>query len=100
MLGVDKRGHAAGLLRFGDHLQGNGRLAGRFRAEDFDHASARETTHAEGRVEGNRAGGDNGNRNNGFFRSQPHNGALPKLLFDLGEREINCFGTFVGHASS
>jgi hypothetical protein len=42
VLGIDERRHAAQLLRLGNHLQGDGGFAGRFRPEDFDHASARK----------------------------------------------------------
>ena len=39
---VDECGLAAELLRFGDHVQRERRLAARFRAVDFDYAAARE----------------------------------------------------------
>ena len=100
MLGVDERRHAAGLLRLGDHLQRDGGLAGRLRPEDLDHAAARKAAHAQCGVKGDRAGGNYRDRDDGFLRPQPHDGALAKLLLDLGEREINCFGTFVGHDGS
>ncbi len=48
---VDERRHAALLLRFGDHLQGDGGLAGRFRAEDLDDAAARKAAHAQSGVQ-------------------------------------------------
>ena len=48
MFGVDEGGEPTILLRFGDHLQRDGCLAGRLRAEDFDDPSAREAAHAEG----------------------------------------------------
>ena len=53
MLRVHECRRAAGLLRLGDHLQGDGRLARRFRPEDFDHAPAGESADAERRVERN-----------------------------------------------
>jgi len=40
VLGVDKGADAALLLHFGDHLQGEGGLALRFRAVDLDHPAA------------------------------------------------------------
>ena len=51
VLGIDKRRHAAGLLGLGNHLQRNGRLAGRFRPEDLNHAAARNAADAQRRVE-------------------------------------------------
>ena len=58
MLGVDEGGHAALLLGVGDGVQGDGRLAARFRAEDFDDAAARQALAAQGDVQAQGAGGD------------------------------------------
>ena len=49
VLGVDEGGDAARLLGFGDDVQGQGRLAGRFRAVDLDDAAARECRRRRGR---------------------------------------------------
>ena len=107
MLGIDKRRHASGLLRLGNYLQGNGSFAGRFRAEDFHDTSARKASHAQRGIERNRARGNHRDRDDGFFRPQPHDGTFAKLLFNLCECEIDCFdalvvalfgpATFVGH---
>jgi hypothetical protein len=51
VFGVDKCRHAPHLLRLGDHLQCDGRFTRRLRPEDFHHATARETAHAQRSVE-------------------------------------------------
>ena len=58
VLGVDERGDAAGLLRLGDDVQREGRLAGGLRAEDLDHAAARHPADPERDVDAERPGGD------------------------------------------
>ena len=87
VLHVDEGRHAAGLLRFGDHLQRDRGFAGRFRAENFDDAAARKSAHAQRVVERNGAGRNRRHRHDGFLRPQPHNGAFAELLFNLAERE-------------
>ena len=96
VLGVYKRRQAAGLLRFCDHLQGDGGLAAGFRAENFHHPAAGESAHAQSGVEADGAGGDDRNGQN-FPRPQAHDGAFAKLLFDLRQREVNRSAFFVGH---
>ena len=51
VLDVDEGGHAADLLRFGDHLQRDRGFARRFRAEDLDNAPARKSADAQRVVE-------------------------------------------------
>jgi hypothetical protein len=46
MLRVHKRRQAAGLLRLGNDLQRNRRLARRLRPEDLNHPPARHAAHA------------------------------------------------------
>ena len=58
VLGVDERAHAAELLRLGDHVVDERRLAGGLRAEDLDDAPARHAADAEREVERQRARGD------------------------------------------
>ena len=55
MFGVDEGANAALLLRFGDDLQRQRRLAGGFRSIDFDDAALRQTADAERDVEPERA---------------------------------------------
>ena len=50
VLGIHERGHAASLLRLGNHLQSDGGLTRRLRPENFHHASAGKSADAEGRV--------------------------------------------------
>ena len=54
VLRVHEGRHAAELLRLGDHLQREGRLAGGFRAEDLNDASAGEAASAERRIKRDR----------------------------------------------
>ena len=56
VLGVDERGDAAGLLRFGDGVERERRLAARLGAVDLDDAAARVAADAERVVERERAG--------------------------------------------
>ena len=46
VLGIDKGGRATHLLDFCDHVQGQRRLTGTFRTEDFDHPAARQAANA------------------------------------------------------
>ena len=83
VLRVNERGLAAELLRFGDDVQSEGRLAARFRAVDFDHASAREAADAERCVNRNRAGRDHADRDENVAVSQAHDRAFAVRLFNL-----------------
>ena len=60
VLDIDECRHAADLLRFGDHLQRDGRFARRFRAKDFADAAARKSTDSQRIIERNGAGGNRG----------------------------------------
>ncbi len=89
MLGIDEGGHSALFLRLTNHLQRDGGLAGRLRAEDLDHTAAREAADTERRVERDGAGGDHGDGNHGSLAAQLHDGALAKLLFDLRQSQVD-----------
>ena len=58
MFGVDKRSEATGLLRVGDDVQHERRLAGRFRAENFNDPAAGHAADPQRQVERQRAGGN------------------------------------------
>ena len=85
VLGVDERAHAARLLGFGDDVEDEGRLAVGFGPEDFDDAAAGHAVDAEGHVEGERAGGDEGDLGEGAFAAEAHDGAFAEFLLDLRE---------------
>ena len=68
VLGVDEGGDAAGLLRVGDGVQGDGRLARALRAVDLDDAAAGQPADAERDVERDRAGRDDLDRGAGRRR--------------------------------
>ena len=76
------------FLGLGDDLQCNGGLAGRFRAEDFGDAAARHAADAERGVEGDGAGRDDGDGDDGLFAAEAHDGTLAELLFNLRKRQI------------
>jgi len=97
---VHKGGHASGLLRLGNYLQRDRGFARRFRPEDFDHTAAGKSAHSERRVKRNRAGRNHRDGDDGFLRSQTHDRALAKLLFDLRKRQINRLGSFICHENS
>ena len=91
MLGVDKGAHAAALLRFRDTLERERGLARGLRPVDFDHATARQSAHAERQVEPQRAGRNH--REVGFDRllAELHDRTLAELLFDLAKGQIERF---------
>ena len=84
VLGVHERRHAAALLRLGDDVQRQRRLARRLRAVDLDDAAAGEAAHAQRGVDRQRAGGDGGDVDL-LAAAEPHDRALAELLVDLGE---------------
>jgi hypothetical protein len=73
---------AAGLLRVGDGVEGDRRLARGLRAVDLDDAPARQTTDAEGDVERDGSGGDHLD-GGPHVVTQTHHGALAVALLDL-----------------
>ncbi len=73
MFGVDIGRDAAFFLRFGDDVEGESRLAGRFRSENFYDASAGNTTNAKRGVESDRAGRNDIKINFRFF-AEHHDG--------------------------
>ena len=83
MLCIDKGGVPAHFLRFRNHMQSDGGLAGRFRPVDFDDASPRDTAHTQGDVQRQGPGRD------GFhvhFRArfaEAHDGAFAEVLLYL-----------------
>ena len=79
---IDEGGDAAKLLGFGNGVQGECRLAGRFRSVDFDNAAAGEASHAECHVELDASGRDDRD----FFdrlAAEGHDGTFTIILFDL-----------------
>jgi len=58
VLGIDIRRHATGLLGFRHDVQGQRRLAGALRSINLDDAPARNSAHADCRVEAERGGGN------------------------------------------
>ena len=88
VLGVDERAHAAELLRLGDHVVDERRLARGLRAEDLDDAAARHAADAEREVERQRARRDRLHPHLGALVAHAHDGALAELALDLRERAL------------
>jgi hypothetical protein len=84
VFGVDECASTAELLRLGDDLQGQRRLARGLRTVDLDDAAARQAADAERDVERQRAGR---NRIDRIRRpvAHAHDCALAELLFDLAQ---------------
>ena len=84
VLGVDEGGEAPRLLRLGDDVQGEGRLAARLGTEDLDDPAPGDAADAEGEVEGQGAG-----RNAGdllaLLVAHAHDRTLPELPLYLGD---------------
>src|SRR5215203_1413793 len=81
VLGVDESGEATRLLRFGDDVQGEGRLAAGLGAEDLDDAAS---GYAEGEVECQGAGRDGGDLRT-VVVAHAHDRTLPELPLYLGD---------------
>ncbi len=94
MLGVDKGALTAEFLHFGDDLQGERGLARRLRAVNLDHPSTRQAADTERDVESERAGRDDLNVLDHLTLTEPHDGALAELLFDLRQRDLQGLGFF------
>ena len=88
VLGIDKGTNALALLRFGDDMQRQGRLAGRFGSVNFDDAPARQTTNAKRDVQSERAGRNGIDVDVQVIGSKPHDRAFAKVLLDLREGGI------------
>ncbi len=87
MLGIDERGGPADLLRLGDGVQRERRLARAFRPVDFDHPPARQAADAERDVEPEAAGGDRFDLHL-LAAAELHRRALAERAVDLGERRF------------
>ena len=83
VLGVDEGALAAALLRLGDDVVDEGRLARRLGAVDLDDAAARDAAHPEGDVERQRAGGDHAHVGSAGVVAHAHDAALAEVAFDL-----------------
>src|SRR5471032_2316989 len=90
VLRVDEGRHPAGLLRLGDDVQGQGRLAGGFRPVDFDHAPARNAADAQRQVKRDRTRRDSRDvLPQRLFAAEPHDHAFAELLLDGRDRKLD-----------
>ena len=79
MLGVDEGGGAAPMLRLGDNVQGQRRLARGLRAVDLGDAAARDAANAQRHIERERPRRDNRDLVDYSALAQAHDGALAEL---------------------
>src|SRR6266850_2402080 len=91
MLRINERRLPAELLRFGDHVQRHGRLAARFRPVNLNHASPRESAHAQRRVNRKASAGNYTDWHQNIAAPQPHDRTLAVVLFDLRYRRCEQF---------
>ena len=89
VLGVDEGRQSVLFLRLGHDVQGKGRFSARFGAENLDHPSPGNAAHAECGIEPDGARRDYGDVGDLVAAAQPHDGALAKLAFDLGNGQIH-----------
>src|SRR5262245_45271612 len=94
MLGVDEGGYAALTLGLGHRVQGHGRLAARFGAEDLDDPAAWKALAAQSDVEAQGAGGNPLHVERRVL-SQLHDGALAELFLDELEGALEF--AIIGH---
>src|SRR6185312_5389009 len=86
MLGVDEGADAALLLRFGNGVQRQSRLARRLRPVDFDDAAARQAANAERDVEPERPARNRLDVHGLVVLAELHDRALAELALNLAER--------------
>src|SRR3546814_8320976 len=88
MFGVDEGTGAALLLRLGEDVQRQGRLARAFRAVDLDDAAARQAADAERDVEAERAGRHRLDVDHVIALAALHDRAFAEGTLDLAERRF------------
>ncbi len=98
MLGIHECGRAARALHFGNHLQGERRLAGRFWSEHLNHTTAWQPADAECDVQSERTGGHSFDIPNGRCIAETHDRAFAELLLDLYECGSQCLLAILFHA--
>ena len=88
VLDVDVGGGAAQLLRFGDDVLRERRLAGGLRPEYLRHPAARNAADAERYVEGDRAGRDGLHLQVRRRLAEAHDGALAERFLDVADGQL------------
>src|SRR6266478_4520468 len=88
---INKRRLPAELLRFGDHVQRHGRLAARFRPVNLNHASPRESAHAQRRINRKASAGNYTHGHQYISAAQPHDRTFTMVFFDLRYRRCEQF---------
>ena len=90
MFHVDERSQPAALLRLGNDRQCERGFARRFRAENFDDSSSRESADTQSAVYENVAGGNDIDVDD-FLVTEAHNGAVTVILGDLLNCQVEIF---------
>ncbi len=88
VLRVDERRQAAAALRVGDDAQAQRGLAAAFRPKHLDHASARHAADAQGEVDRQGAGRNDGDLHAGRLVAQAHDRASAVLFLDGGQGRL------------
>ena len=99
VLRVDEGADAAFLLRLGDRVQRQRRLAGALRAVDLDDAATRQAADAKRDIETDRSGRDDLGVDR-LALSEPHDRALAERTLDLADRSVDgssLLGAFLFH---
>jgi hypothetical protein len=91
VFGIHKGTDAAGLLRFGDGVERERRLAGGFRPVNLDHPTTRQAADAKRDIETERSGGHRFHVHRAVGLAQPHDRAFAECTLDLRERGIQSF---------
>ncbi len=94
MLRVDESRHAAQLLRLGDDVQGERRLACRLGTVQLGHPPAWYPSHSQRQVEKQRTGWDRRHLAQCRLLAQLHDRALAVALLDLGNRSAESLFLF------
>ena len=88
VLGVDERADAAELLRLGEHVVDERRLARGLGAEDLDDPPARHAADSERQIQRQRAGRDRADADLRALVAHAHDAALAELALDLRQRAL------------
>ena len=88
VLRIDERAGTAEALGLGDHVQGEGGFARRFRTVDLRHPAAGDTTDPQGRIEDQRPGGDRRHRLADAPIPEAHDCPLTELPLDLRQGRL------------
>ena len=91
MFCIDERRGPTDFLRFRNDMETQGGFSRGFRTKNFHHSPARQPADPQGQIQGQRPRGHDLHVIRHVATSQFHNRAFPKLLFNLGHGQFQCF---------